>query len=487
MSSPSTSAPSRGGPQDSKDPSSLRSRVPLAGEKSPASELTVRTDPAALRSEAVKAPVAIPRRPVGEGGEVKPSWPARTTSIASGSSAYSFTASSLSRSMSDNRTNYLLGGNDSEVGPVHTLPPGNKDDPGREASTKPQPTNRSPSNSLSSLNNSPQRTEIWRRRSTKSSKSSINFSDLKLTKSNGSTASPPRGQEQSSERTQLPRTRSRNPVSFQANRPAPPQPDFMGSKASKLKEKVSRGPVKEELLAHHAPQQRNQPLPTPIYLKTDEQKPSTPRVLSPNSPFTPPDDEPPVIPHKSDPRGQTPSQDSGSDATIVAPTLGAAATFASLSKENFNPSYHEDPRKNSDALTIASQPTSMHYSQPQKSQATMSILSPDPSPTSPPPRAISSPTSHAQYFPTIQSPSPPGFIFPGPELDLVHFDCYQDHTLMRKTNNHKCPVACMICKRKDTELRWRCMWCYLSACGPCMKILHESGKDLRLCLDRIGK
>ncbi|PBP28705.1 hypothetical protein BUE80_DR000319 [Diplocarpon rosae] len=486
MFTPPPSAPGRGRSQESKVLSSPNSSISLADGQSPDPALIVGTDSPALRNEAVKAPVPIVRRPVGVGAGVKPSWPARTTSIASGSSTDSAPASDLSRSMSDNSTKDSLGGSDLEVGPAHILPPDNKDNQNQKASKKPQQANRSASNSISSPDNSPQRTEIWRRRSTRSDKS-CTFSDLKLTKSNGSTASPPRGQEQSSEISQLSRSSSRKPVPFHANRPAPPQPEFMGSKASKLREKVSRGSVKDELSARHASPRPGPRPPTPIYLKTDNQKPPTPHVFSPDSPFTPPDDEPPIVPQKSEIREQSQSHDSGSDATIVAPTLGPAATLASLSKENFNPSHYDDSRNTSDTLDIASQPASIPYDQLQKPQATMRILSPDPSPTSPAPRTLSSPTSHAQYFPTIQSPAPRGFIFPGPELDIVHFDCYQDHKLMRKTNNYNCPVACMICKRKDTELRWRCMWCYLSACGPCMKVLHESGKDLRLCLERIGK
>lgn len=50
-----------------------------------------------------------------------------------------------------------------------------------------------------------------------------------------------------------------------------------------------------------------------------------------------------------------------------------------------------------------------------------------------------------------------------------------------------CPVACMVCGKKDTETRWKCTWCCVSACGSCMQVLssEDVGRDLRVAIERI--
>lgn len=487
MYSPFPSTPSRGRSRFSKVLPTPPVDSSVAAESSPAPALTsraVRTDLPTLPCEAVKAPkMAIARRPVGGvGGEVK--LPARTTSIASVSSVYS-DSPGLSRSLSDSSTKDSLSGIDSEDGPTPPLPPKDKD--GRNQDEGPQTANKVSPNSISSLNNSPQRPEIWRRRSAKSDRSIV-FPDLKLQKSNGSTASPPRRQEQQNDPKQLPRSLAgRKPVPLRA---APPQPDFMGNKISKLRKRgSSESSSKDEGPTQPAPQQYSTGprLPTPDYVKTDRQQPLTPNVLSPVSPFTPPDDKPPLVPRKSESRSQASSQRSGSEATIVAPTHESVPQIKSPTKENlFSSQGHT--RDTSDTLTITSEPAVRLSPQPQRPTATARILTPQPSPDKTSPLSLPSPVSHAQYFPTIQSPAARGTIFPGPALTLVHFDCYQYHKFMRSTNNRTCPVACMICERKDSEMRWRCAWCCLSACGSCMQVLSSvPGKDLRACLERLGK
>jgi hypothetical protein len=74
----------------------------------------------------------------------------------------------------------------------------------------------------------------------------------------------------------------------------------------------------------------------------------------------------------------------------------------------------------------------------------------------------------------------------GPCVEKVHLECYQSHRFMRGAKNTLCPVACMICEGKDTEPRWRCTWCCLSACASCMQVLSSiPGRDLAVCLERI--
>ncbi|KAI9050083.1 hypothetical protein LZ554_006227 [Drepanopeziza brunnea f. sp. 'monogermtubi'] len=440
--------------------------------------------------------------------------PARTDSLASVSSVYSGSTDGSSQSLSDISTNTKdsLSGIDPEVGlgPTPSLPPADKDALIQEAGEESRPAKRSASNSISSLN-SQKKEAIWRRRSLRRSDSSIVivFEDLQLTKSNGSTtASPPKRQEQAS-KSQVPIplsiTTNRKPAPFLANRPAPPQPDLMGSKVSRLRKKGSvEGNIGSKDGGLQGPDRKPPPQQYPAgpgpgpgprlsmqdYARKGKQQPSTPSAPSPVSPLTPPDDGPPVLPSISESRSQNSSQYSSSEATIVAPNIAPIASMALLSKENLNPSYGHS-RDISEALTIDSQPTA-RSPKLQKPQATRRILSPDPPPTSPPmsitsPRqSMTSPLGRAQYFPTIQSPASPGFIFPGPPLDLVHFDCYHSHRLMRRTTNGKCPVACMICQGKDTRDRWRCMWCYLGACGSCMQVLSQiPGRDLRVCLEQL--
>lgn len=342
-----------------------------------------------------------------------------------------------------------------------------------------------PERTTSLANALPPTEEIWRRRSARREKSkSLSFDLLKLSQSNGSTSSaPPRQQEQS---TGLPRSKSyRKAFSFLGSRAAP-EPDLMGSKVTKLKKKKDEGPAQR-------------PLPPPPL----QQHAAGPRPPASGEPFTPPDDDPPpMVPQKPESRFQSSSESStGSDATIIAPTTLQKILSASPRKENLHPSsgHSRQLSQLSDTITITSQPT-VRSPRPQKPQAAVRVLTSKLPPTPPPPNEPSpprSPTSHqprlvspegrAQPFPTMQSQAPLGFIFPAPALDRVHFDCYQSHQLMRRTNNSNYPVACMVCQRKDTKDRWRCAWCYLSACGSCMQVLSQvPGKDLRVCLERLG-
>ncbi|TQS37853.1 hypothetical protein Golomagni_01657 [Golovinomyces magnicellulatus] len=74
----------------------------------------------------------------------------------------------------------------------------------------------------------------------------------------------------------------------------------------------------------------------------------------------------------------------------------------------------------------------------------------------------------------------------GPPLNVVQYECYHNHQNMRKGRNKLCPVGCMICQKKDREMRWICTWCYLSACADCTLLLSKTpGKDLRACLKKV--
>ncbi|CZR54412.1 uncharacterized protein PAC_04296 [Phialocephala subalpina] len=384
-----------------------------------------------LPKDAMVPPKTIPRRPIG--GQAPP---AKPPSIRSLSSVYS-DSPGLSRTISngssrDTKDSLRSGG--SSEGDHPPPPPKDKEDQSREARTNIL-------DSPISLTSSPQRPEIWKRRSVKSERSIV-FPDLKLAKSNGSTASPPKRQEQPTERP-LPRSiTGRKPVPA---RPAPPQPDLMGNRLAKLEgkleNKLKKKPSSEDTSKQdEAPPQQYpsfQRLPTPEYLKADVQQPSTPQVLSPISPFTPPEETAPQLPPKAEARANHQHQ----NPTTKPPTMSDTEIPDLLATHSREPS---------ETLTITSEPQVMRSPQPKKAFAAR-ILTPQPSPDKASPLTLGSPAAHNTYFPTLQSPAAQGTVFPGPPLDLVHYDCYQSHKFMRGSRNQLCPVACMICQRKDAE------------------------------------
>ena len=414
--------------------------------------------------------MAILRRPVG--GNTNPASP-KKNSIASVSSVYSD-----SPGFSDNAgPRDSLSGVDSEIGPPPRLPP---KDPQRQFPGPNTPSNvsASPTSPASSFTTSPQsRQEIWRRRSVKSDKG-IKFPELKLQRSNGSTASPPSQQQQ--ERS-LPETPPRLPQSKGSTGPIPARPPpaqpaqggLMGLKPSKLKSVMGkRKPVGDSSTSksdgtsqlqspYLAVQNR---LPTPEYLKSDKEQPLTPQVLSPH---TPPN-EPPQLPQKSESRSTTLTSDTA--ATVV---------------PNLLTSHSHEP---SETLTISSQPEIFRSPQPKKTYATK-ILTPQSSPPVPlqsplSPRSMR--RSSGAYFPTL--PSPPaaeGTILPAPPIEIVHLNCYQQHQFVKRSRNDICPVECMICQKGDMEMQWKCSWCCLRSCGDCMQVLSSiPGKSLKVALEK---
>ncbi|TVY18686.1 hypothetical protein LARI1_G002898 [Lachnellula arida] len=432
-----------------------------------------------LPKDAMLPRMSIRRRPVG--ASKKEHSNTGTPSIASVSSVYSDSPRSISDSSRNSRES--LSGGDSESGPTPPLP--QKDEQEKEVAKSIE----SPKHILASPSagfvSSPPRPEIWRRRSVRSDKS-IRFPELKLESSNGSTTSPPKRQGPPPERSlpaipfTLPKSTGRKPVPA---RPAPPQPDFMGNKLSKLKEKHGRNKSnvsinkEEEAITktggtpNGTASLQNSPftrLPTPDYHDTHKQRTATPQGLSPRTPHTPPDEAPPELPSRSESRLM-----SNGNANASRPSLLTT---------------HTHTRESSETLTITSEPRVTRSPQPQKPYMTSRIITPQPSPSplsSPP---LNSPPPSRIYFPTQGPPAPPGKIFPGAPLGIVQLQCYQSHRFMRSTKNTMCPTACMICQKQDRDLRWRCSWCCLSACGACMKVLASvPGKDLQVCLERLGR
>jgi len=401
-----------------------------------------------------KKPIAIPRRPVGAQSNH-----AKAPSIGSISSVYS-DSPGLSRSFS-NGSSYNT--RDSLSG-VDSTPPLPAKDNQRSRTMPSSPTILS--SPISSLRSSPSRPEIWKRRSERSEKS-LSFPELKLDRSNGSTAT---GRHETPARAQIPRSLAgRKPIPA---RPAPPQPDLMGNKLAKLKNK-NLGESSEEISNDEAPNPYTsfKRLPTPEYLKTDKAQPLTPQVVSPVSPVTPPEEQAPEVPMKSEARASV-----------------AAARLESTNRSILLSTHSREP---SETLTITSEPAVKRSPQPKKSFAAK-ILTPQPSPDKASPLSLPSPLSPSAglgiNFPTLPTHAEQGTVMSGLPLNGLHFDCFQSHKFMRSSRNTLCPISCMICEKKDAEMRWKCVWCCLSACGACMQVLSSiPGKDLRICLERIGK
>ncbi|RFU26220.1 hypothetical protein B7463_g10125, partial [Scytalidium lignicola] len=349
----------------------------------------------------------------------------------------------------------------------------------------------SPSNILSNpssgLQKSPPRPELWRRRSVKSDKS-ISLTELKLDKSNGSTASPPSRTQLPSDRAlpaipfALPRSKAstgipgRKPVPL---RPAPPQPTAMGNNLAKLKQKQSNGALADSIsksdvqtLADNDITAANQqsftlPLhrsPTPEAEKMDMMKSeeaSAPKVLSPAPPHTPPDDATagaPLVPQKS--RARRPL----GEATMFSTSKNRSdLTIDSTSGASSTTTIRPMPERSTSQPQQQQQPNPQFF-QPQPPFTLPPLQSPPPTQTLPPaPTTTSTPATSPPppaniYFPTIPSKAPEGTYFQPPALDIVHLNCFHNHRTMRPSQNKIYPVLCMVCQKPDPNTHWKCTW-----------------------------
>jgi hypothetical protein len=411
----------------------------------------------------------IPRRPVGGQNNSK------EPSIASISPAYSESPKALPNYQA--LVKKLESMETMEAG--KTPPPPPKDKGKHPLPDVPQePTHlhsNSTSSTASSANASSPRSEIWRRRSVKSDRSG-SITELKLTKSNGFTTSPPLVNPSSplpvakNSLPPLPSQPARPVVGLPGRdikpaRPAPPQPDAMGSKISKILKPESKGslPSADESKFRGRPTNHQlspiKRLPTPDYQSTDTrfQQPPASQALPLASPETPPSDLSPEL---------------GQDHTFLGEHISSSGPQKPRNDLKLLPSV----RATEPVETVTRGPSPPRSSQPQKPELP-SIL------------AIKRPPSRntEALSPEEALPGTPD-CFPPAALSTIHFDCYQSHRQMRGSRNDVCPVACMVCEVKDAEKRWMCTWCSLRCCDPCMKGLTDvPGKDLRKCLEWIGR
>jgi len=400
-----------------------------------------------------KPTMSITRRPVRvQTIPSKPSEPATASSVYSASPRSSRSFSDSSRETKDS-----LSSVDSEIGATSVLPVGDKQTPEHVLAT----------HTLGFQSSPPQQPQIWKRRHMKSGRN-ISITELKLEKSNGSSTTPP--QQPSRERSlppvpsQLPRSiPGRKPV---PQRPAPPQPGLMGNKVSKRRTKTTKASEEED--PRNDDEAATQPyppfkrIPTPEHLKADDdtQPSSISQDLSSISLDPVPTEQPPeiVVPPRPDSRR-------------------SSTAFSTLtSRPGFLPVVGS---RESSELTITSEPAVKRSPQPRRAFGS---------------RILTSHSSLSRASDNVSSLTPrvgsgifpPGTILVGPCVEKVHLECYQSHRFMRGAKNTLCPVACMICEGKDTEPRWRCTWCCLSACASCMQVLSSiPGRDLAVCLERI--
>ncbi len=100
--------------------------------------------------------------------------------------------------------------------------------------------------------------------------------------------------------------------------------------------------------------------------------------------------------------------------------------------------------------------------------------------------SATSQSEQAAFFPaSFLDLAPPGTIFTAPPLGAKNYMCLQQHRQMYRDRNLHCPLKCQACEREDTEMRWKCKWCYLRICQPCMDYLHENQRDLHRLVDHI--
>ena len=72
---------------------------------------------------------------------------------------------------------------------------------------------------------------------------------------------------------------------------------------------------------------------------------------------------------------------------------------------------------------------------------------------------------------------------PAPPLTIVHMKCYQGHRRMLVSPNKYNPVPCMVCKQEEQDKRWRCPFCALRLCGPCMAEFDQRKRDLEVIVE----
>ncbi|SZF04454.1 unnamed protein product [Blumeria hordei] len=252
---------------------------------------------------------------------------------------------------------------------------------------------------------------------------------------------------------QPPRSSAHSKPAPSSSTPTPP-PDFMGNKLARLKNKgfgnSDQPEGSEKLYSSKA--------------RTFTRFPGRPKPpLSPPPPHLSPSAATKLHSHPSKPLAAIPpflSVVSPSPAPSTVTVVASSPSSESAAQENSRPAPAErrEPRLRSGTSSPA----------PQRGEN----------------GAVRLPfCSQAPLTTTANTSAGDEIVCAGPPLDIVQLECYHNHRSMRNSPNKRYPVACMVCQKMDTEPRWRCTWCCLSACRVCLGELHATPhRNLRTCL-----
>ena len=98
------------------------------------------------------------------------------------------------------------------------------------------------------------------------------------------------------------------------------------------------------------------------------------------------------------------------------------------------------------------------------------------------------PSFKSQNFIHLPKTFPDGLIpVPAPPLTITHRKCYQSHRRILLSRNKFNPVPCMTCGELAGEARWKCIWCALRICGPCMAEFDAKHRNLNKFLAWLEK
>lgn len=67
---------------------------------------------------------------------------------------------------------------------------------------------------------------------------------------------------------------------------------------------------------------------------------------------------------------------------------------------------------------------------------------------------------------------------PAPPLTITHHKCFQSHRRILLSRNKVNPVPCMTCGDMKGQVRWKCIWCALRICEPCMAEFDAKHRNL---------
>ena len=76
---------------------------------------------------------------------------------------------------------------------------------------------------------------------------------------------------------------------------------------------------------------------------------------------------------------------------------------------------------------------------------------------------------------------------PAPPLTVTHHKCFQSHRRVLLSRNKVNPVPCMTCGETKGQVRWKCIWCALRICEPCMAEFDAKHRNLEALLAWLEK